>query len=107
MPAIYPVFERPLPRADSFNGNSLSRHLRQLDEIASAIKVSLVSRFIDNSTMAHELLDDELAAMSVPQVEWYDARDGLLTLHGILAAIQQSDARFHSRRGDDTQALLS
>ena len=67
MPAIYPVFERPLPDADNFSGNFLSRWLRNLDETASSIDLTPLSRFIDSNTMASEVLDDEqIADIAVP-----------------------------------------
>ena len=81
MPAIYPVFERPLPGADSFNGNSLSRCLTQLDEIAAVAKVPALSRFIDSAAMAYEVLDEEqLGAIAMPPVKWIQPEEGLLTL---------------------------
>jgi hypothetical protein len=100
MPAIYPVFEKLLPTADSFNGNSLSRCLPQLDGIATNTKVAPLSSFIDSNTMARDVLDDEqLANMKVPPVRWLQPEDGLLTVRRILAAIQEGDIRFQSRRG--------
>ena len=107
MPAIYPVFERPLPEANKFNGNFLSRWLRNLDERASSIDVTQLSRFIDSNTMASEVLDDEqLANIPVPPVQWHRAEDGLVVLRGILSVIEPNDARFHSRRGDEREALV-
>jgi hypothetical protein len=108
MPAIYPVFKKLLPTADSFNGMSLSRCLPQLDEIATNTKVTPLSRFIDSNTMARELLEDEqLANMKVPPVSWLEPEEGLLTVRRILAAIQEGDIRFQSRRGDDTDRVIS
>ena len=107
MTAIYPVFEKPLTGSDTFNGNSLSRCLPQLDEMAVAIKVTPLSRFIDSHTMVHEVLDDEaIAAMAVPPLEWLKPEDGLLTVRGILLTAEETNARFHSRRGDDTAVVL-
>jgi hypothetical protein len=108
MSAVYPVFERPLPNSDGFNGNSLSRCLTQLDEIAAIAKVTPLSRFIDSATMAYEALDEEqLAAMAVPAVKWIQPEDGLLTLRGIMDKIRVGKIPFHSRRGDDTEGVLT
>jgi|SRR5215510_1277447 len=107
MPAIYPVFEQPLKRGDAFNGNFISRHLRQLDEIATSTNTKLLSAFIDSGTMAREALDDDtLATISVPPVMWQDSNDGLRTVRAILSAIAESGIRFESRRGDDTAACM-
>src|SRR5215813_1884138 len=85
MPAIYPVFEKPLTGSDSFNGNALSRCLPQLDELAAKLKVTALSHFIDAATMAHEVLDDEdIAAMAALPMKWLRPEDGLLTVRGLL-----------------------
>ena len=108
MPAIYPVFERPLPGADSFNGNSFSHCLTQLDEIAGIAKVTALSRFIDRATMAYEALDEEqLGAIAVPPVKWIQPEEGLLTVRGIMDMIGLAKIRFHSQRGDDTEGVLT
>ena len=107
MPAIYPVFEKPLPDANNFNGNFLSRWLRNLDETASSIDVTPLSRFIDSNTMAREVLDDEqITDIPVPPVRWHRAEDGLAVVRGILSTIELKDARFHSRRGNETEAVV-
>lgn len=107
MPAIYPVFERPLLDATSFSGNFVSRWLRSLDEIASSIHITPLSRFIDSHTMAHEVLDDQqLDDILVPPVQWYNAEDGLVVVRGILNAIEPKDVRFQSRRGDEVEVLV-
>jgi hypothetical protein len=107
MPAIYPVFEKSRPDSVAFNGNSLSRCLPQLDEMAVAIKVTPLSRFIDSHTMAHEVLDEEaIAALPVPPVKWLEPEEGLLTVRGILREAEQTNAHFHSRRDDDTDTVL-
>jgi hypothetical protein len=108
MPAIFPAFEHPLSGADDFSGQTLSRALKQLDEIAVATKVKPLSRFIDARTMAHEFLDGEqLATMTVPSVVWYELNDGLETVRAILAAIENNATRFPGRRGDETEAVTS
>ncbi len=108
MPAIYPVFKKPLPNADNFNGNSLSRCLPQLDGIATNTKVTPLSGFIDSNTMAREVLDDEqLANIKVSPVKWLQPEDALLTVRRILAASQEGDIRFQSRRGDDTDSVIN
>jgi len=108
MPAIYPVFERPLQGADAFNGNSLSRCLTQLDEMATARKVTPLSLFIDSATMVREVLDDdEIAAMAVPELKWLQPADGLLTIRALLADADQNNVRFQSRRGDQTESVLA
>jgi len=108
MPAIYPVFERPLQGADAFNGNSLSRCLTQLDEMATARQVTPLSRFIDSASMAREILDDEqIAAMGVAEPKWLQPADGLLTIRALLTAAEQENVRFQSRRGDQTETVLA
>jgi hypothetical protein len=44
--------------------------------------------------------------MAVPPVKWLQPEEGLLTVRGILAAAEQTNAHFHSRRGDDTGVVL-
>lgn len=108
MPAVYPVFEKALPGADNFNGDLLSHWLLVLSELALSIGVTPLSRLIDSKTMAQEVLDDkQLADLPVPPVQWHQAEEGLMVVRGILSTIQPNDARFHSRRGDDTEALVS
>ena len=94
--------------SDAFNGNFISRHFRQLDEIATSAKTKLLSSFIDAGTMAREVLDDERpAAISVPPMMWRDSNDGLRTVRAILSAIAEKAIRFESRRGDDTAACTT
>src|SRR5262245_27557882 len=108
MPAIYPVFEKPLAGSDNFNGNSMSRCLPQLDELAATVKVTPLSRFIDARTMAEEVLDDEqISAMAVPPVQWLQPEEGLLTVRASRIAVEETNRRLHSRRGDDTEAVLA
>jgi hypothetical protein len=107
MSAIYPAFEKPLVGSDSFNGNSLSRCLSQLDELAASVKVTALSRLIDVATMADELDDEDIGAIAVPPVKWFQAADGLLTIRGLLVAAEQNNVRFQSRRGDDTETVLA
>ena len=106
MPAIYPVFEHPLAGADGVNGNALSRHLKQLDQIAVAERVTPLSRFIDSHTMAYNTFDDDqLATMKIPAITWFSIEEGLQTLRSILASIERNVPRFESRRGDETGAV--
>jgi hypothetical protein len=72
MSAIYPAFEHPVARADSVDCPALSRHLKQLDAIAIAERVTPLSRFIDSHTMAYNTLDDDqLAGMEIPAITWF------------------------------------
>ena len=106
MSAIYPTFEHPIADADGFNGNALSRHLKQLDEIAVATRVMPLSRFIDSHTMAYNSFDDDqLAGMKVPAIAWFRIEQGLQTLRTILESIQRDTPPFESRRGDETEAV--
>lgn len=108
MPAIYPVFERTVTGVDDFPGHVICRNLKQLDELASSTKTTLLSCFIDSATMARDVLDDEqLAKMPVPEVAWFDANEGLNTVRAILAVMRDRNTRIESRRGDETQACLN
>jgi hypothetical protein len=93
--------------ADTFNGNFLSRHLRQIDEVAASTNTNLLSAFIDSGIMARVLDDEQLVAMPVPPVTRHDPNNGLSPVRAIFAAIQEGDTRLQSRRGDDdTEGLF-
>jgi len=90
MPAIYPVFEKPLSSAEGFGGHSLSRGLEELDNLAQTLGLMPLSGFIDSNTMAREVLDDdELAEIDLPPVRWFEASEGLKTVSGLLTFISE------------------
>jgi hypothetical protein len=106
MSAIYPAFEHPVARADSVDCPALSRHLKQLDAIAIAERVTPLSRFIDSHTMAYNTLDDDqLAGMEVRAITWFLIEEGLQTLRTILASTKRDAPRFETRRGDESDAV--
>ena len=106
MPAIYPVFEKPLSSAEGFGGHSLSRGLEELDNLAQTLGLMPLSGFIDSNTMAREVFDDEeLAGIDLPPVQWFEASEGLRTVSGLLAFISEQSDKSLSMFGDAVSAI--
>lgn len=86
MSGIYPAFENRVPELDNFYvaGKALAHTQEVLDKLALELQVTPLTRFIDERSMAQELLEeDDPIWASIPPDQWYPASEGLITMRAL------------------------
>jgi hypothetical protein len=88
---IFPVFKSKVPRA-TFNcdGKSLAREYERLDKLARKAKLKLFSSFRDTREIPDGFAGDpeDLEEILGPCEIWYSAEEGLTTIEGLIALLQ-------------------
>ena len=102
MPSLYPIFDEDMPIAEGFDGASVSTHLEELDHIAASLSLLSLASFIDARTMALQVLDEDRLPANCPPVCWYSAKDGLVTVQGLLFYLKE-----HPEQLADMQAAVT
>jgi len=96
--ALFIVLERAIPGVDSssIGGNSLSRNLGWLDEVARNLNVRPLSDLISvDPKEAAAFLEGEgetLTDLPLPSEEWFHADDGLRTVEALLNHAKSASA---------------
>jgi hypothetical protein len=110
MPAsLYIVVEGDDPGFDIFvNGHALARNEDSLEQLAERLHVSPLLEFFSADENSMALLLEQGAgnpdwAVNVPQPQWYNAPQGLLTVRSLIAFLDEAP----SSLGSETQAVLS
>lgn len=107
--SLYIVVEGEDPGYDIFvNGQALARNEDALDRLAERLRVPPLLEFFsaDENSMAL-LLEQGVAspewARHLPQPQWYEAPDGLITVSALLDFLSTNEAAL----GSETQPVLS
>lgn len=96
MPSLYIVLEQEVPGLDatSVNGKALSESEERLDEIARSLHVTPLMEFhsIDPEEEADmiESCGGDLSTVTLPPLQWFEARDGLLTVQALRDYLTQN-----------------
>jgi hypothetical protein len=107
--SMYIVVEGEDPGFDIFvNGQALARNEDALERLAERLKVTPLLEFFsaDENSMAL-LLEQGVAnpdwAAHLPQPQWYDAPDGLMTICALIEFLTSDSAAL----GSETQPVLT
>lgn len=107
--SLYIVVEGEDPGYDIFvNGQALARNEDSLERLAERLRVTPLLEFFsaDENSMAL-LLEQGIAnpdwAVHLPQPQWYDAPDGLVTVCALIEFLSEDPAAL----GSDTPSVLT
>jgi hypothetical protein len=107
--SLYIVVEGEDPGYDIFvNGQALARNEDSLERLAERLRVTPLLEFFsaDENSMAL-LLEQGIAnpdwAVHLPQPQWYDAPDGLITVCALIEFLSENPAAL----GSDTQSVVT
>src|ERR1035438_3972906 len=110
MPAsLYIVVEGDDPGFDIFvNGHALARNEDSLEQLAERLHVSPLLEFFSADENSMALLLEQGAgnpewALTLPQPQWYNAPQGLLTVRALIAFLDEAPAAL----GSETQPVLA
>src|ERR1700691_5350533 len=105
---LYIVVEGDDPGFDIFvNGQALARNEDALERLAERLKVPPLLEFFSADENSMALLLEQGAgdpdwALHLPQPQWFDAPDGLLTILALVDFLAQAPATL----GSETQPVL-
>lgn len=107
--SLYIVVEGEDPGFDIFvNGHALARNEDALEQLAGRLQVSPLLEFFSADENSMALLLEQGAAKpdwarNLPQPQWFDAADGLLTVRALVEFLTASPAAL----GSETRPVLS
>ncbi len=107
--SLYIVVEGEDPGFDIFvNGQALARNEDALERLARQLRVVPLLEFFSADENSMALLSEQGAGdpewgKHLPQPQWYQAPEGLLTVHALMGFLEQSPMAL----GSETAAVLS
>jgi hypothetical protein len=96
MGGVFPEFERELADAADREvvGTAIDHYLEELDNIAENLNVPPLSCFIDHATMMTDFMGLEVEEVSIPEVRWFPAAEGLRTVLALTSYSTEHHAHF-------------
>ncbi|HKW64195.1 MAG TPA: hypothetical protein VJN89_16705 [Candidatus Acidoferrum sp.] len=109
MPSLYIVLDKKIPGADTgVDGNSLSKHNKELEKMAKGLGVKPLMGFFSTSKEEVEsLVGEDAASLDNIEEKWFAAEEGLLTVNALLGSLKASNLGDVARVEADLREFVS